>query len=143
MNIHHQAAALQRIISAEADEATKADYERIEETRANLNMEDLEAFMAGYNTAIAVVSLILHNGMSEYVRDYNAGDLNGPLVDAVLKSEDPVTSVLFTFMKDVTTILSTAYQEGQTIYDDVLREYIMSLVRGDSQDTDSFESVSF
>ena len=143
MDIHQQAPALQQIISVEADAATEADYERIEETRANLDMEDLEAFMAGYNTAIGVAALVLHNGMAEYVRDYNAGDLNGPLVDAVLKSEDPVTSVLFTFAKDVTTILSTAYQEGQTIYDDTVREYIMSLVGDDFQDTDSRESVLF
>ena len=141
MDIHQQATALQEIISAEADAAREADYEQIEEIRANLEMEDLEAFMAGYNTAISVASLILHNGMYEYVLDYNAGDLNGPLVDAVLKSEDPVTSVLFRFAKDVTTILSTTYQEGQTIYDDTVREYIMSMVRDGFQATDSCESA--
>lgn len=143
MDIHQQATALQQIISAEASAAAESDYERIEETRANLEMEDLEAFMAGYNTAIAVAALILRNGMYEYVLDYNAGDLNGPLVDAVLKSEDPVTSVLFRFTKDVTTILATAYQEGQTIYDDTVREYIMSLVGDDFHDTDSCESALF
>lgn len=111
-NIENVMSALTKFVSDECAEHIEADKGRLTALVEELPIDDLEAFMTGYQAATAVASVTLAAGMRRYVQELLDGTANGILVQAARQPEDTEAHVLMAFVAAAASIIQNVENSG-------------------------------